>query len=69
MFILDQCAVIETRCADLYRHFAQATADLPELEGLWQKTALEEEHHALQFKMPSRLKGEGVTGVNAELPA
>ncbi|HJV64885.1 MAG TPA: hypothetical protein VJ550_04040 [Geomonas sp.] len=58
MFILDQCALIETRCAELYKHFAKITADT-ELESLWKKTALEEEHHALQFKMLARLK-EGI---------
>ena len=65
MYVLDQCALIEVRCAEIYRHFAQVS-DLQELETLWKKTALEEDHHALQFDMLSRLKGEGIAAVKAD---
>lgn len=67
MFILDQCIIIETRCGDLYRAFAELHSDLTELQTLWLKTALEEDHHALQFKMLARLKGEGLTDVNTDI--
>jgi hypothetical protein len=66
MLILDQCALIEKRCAELYHHFATLHPELPELQRLWQKTALEEEHHALQFQMLSRMKGEGIVGLKAD---
>ncbi|WP_324079398.1 hypothetical protein [Geomonas sp.] len=66
MFMLDQCALIETKCAEVYKHFAKITADTPELEALWKKTALEEEHHALQFNMLARVK-EGITAIRADL--
>lgn len=65
--ILDRCAAIETRCGDIYRHFAELCQHQPELEILWKKTAHEEDHHALQFKMLSRLKGEGIAGVNLDV--
>lgn len=67
MFILDQCAAIETKCGEIYRHFAELCKDHPELETLWKKTAHEEDHHALQFRMLSRLKGEGIAGVNLDV--
>jgi len=66
MFILDQCALIEKKCGDLYRLFARKCSGHPELEKLWKKTALEEDHHALQFEMLSRLKGEGLSKVKAD---
>lgn len=66
MFILDQCALIESKCAELYKHFAEVTNDNPELETLWKKTALEEEHHALQFNMLARVK-EGITKINIDI--
>jgi rubrerythrin len=66
MLMLDQCALIEQKCAELYHHFATLHPDLPELQALWKKTALEEENHAQQFKMLSRMKGEGIETVKAD---
>lgn len=66
LFILDQCALIESRCADIYRQFAEISAGNRELETLWKKTALEEEHHAVQFKMLARLK-EGITRIKPDV--
>jgi rubrerythrin len=66
MLVLDQCALIEEKCAALYHHFATLHPELPELEALWKKTALEEEHHAVQFQMLSRMKGEGVTSIKTD---
>lgn len=65
-FILDQCAQIESKCAEVYRHFAAIHADAAELAALWQKTADEEEDHAQAFRMLGRMKGEGVGGVHAD---
>lgn len=67
MLILDKCASIESRCADLYRHFAGLHPEHPELGKLWLKTALEEDNHALQFRMLSRMKGEGISGLTTDV--
>lgn len=67
MFILDQCALIETRCAEVYRYFAKIHAAIPEMEALWNKTADEEDNHAMQFKMLCKLKVESEIKVNADV--
>lgn len=65
-FLLDKCAQIECKCAEVYRHFAQIHADSHELAALWKKTADEEENHAQAIRIVRRVKGEGITGVNAD---
>lgn len=67
MLVLDKCALIESKCAEVYRLFAELHPELPELAALWKKTALEEEHHCLQFQMLSRMKGEGITGLTTDI--
>lgn len=64
--VLDLFASIEMKCADLYRQFEVLYADLPELALLWRKTAEEEDNHAQQFKLASRLKGRGMEGVKVD---
>lgn len=64
--LVDQCALLERKCGDLYRLFAQRCSGYPGLQKLWMKTALEEEHHALQFEMLGRMRGAGLSGVNAD---
>lgn len=57
---LDMCADLEHKFAELYRHFALLHADDIELSFLWNQTAKEEEEHARQFDLASRLKGVGM---------
>jgi hypothetical protein len=64
--VLDLFASIEMKCADLYRQFEVLYADLPEIALLWRKTAAEEDNHAQQFKLASRLKGRGMEGVKVD---
>jgi rubrerythrin len=66
MFILDQCALIETKCADMYRYLAQKYASIPELAALWIKTANEEDNHAMQFQILKKTKGRGIIDVAAD---
>ena len=63
---LDLCASIEVKCADLYRQFEKLFADLPEFALLWHKTASEEDNHAQQFRLASRLRGIGMGGVTID---
>ena len=65
--VLDICASIEMKCADLYRQFEMLYVDLPEFASLWRKTAIEEDNHAAQFKLASRLKGVGMEGVTIDI--
>ena len=63
MRVLDLCTSVEMKCADLYRQLEIIHADFPEIALLWRKTAIEEDNHAAQFKLASRLKGAGMEGV------
>jgi rubrerythrin len=65
--LLELCATIEDKCAELYRIFAELYVDIPELASLWTKTANEEDNHAEQFKLAVRLKGQGKVGVKADV--
>lgn len=65
--VLDRCALIELKCAELYRHFERVHADIPEMAALWRKSALEEDNHAEQFKFAERLKGAGMEGVKSDI--
>jgi len=62
--ILDRCTQIELKCAEIYRRFAQMHAEFPEIQTLWFKTAREEESHAAQFKMLTKLKQSDVVGLS-----
>jgi len=66
MALLDICANIETKCAELYRHFSELYVDIPEISALWNKTADEEDNHSEQFKLAVRLRGAGMEGVKAD---
>lgn len=55
---LDLCRGIEGQCADLYHYYSSIYEDIPEVSGLWKKTALEEENHAKQFELVIRLWNE-----------
>ncbi len=53
--LLDVCRRIEFAMARLYRYLADRYPDLPEVAALLRKTANEEENHALQFQLASKL--------------
>jgi rubrerythrin len=63
--ILDTCAAIEAVGADIYWYFAKCYADTPGIRELWEKTAREEENHAKQFQLASRLHGEGIASLKS----
>ena len=65
-FLLDQCAQVESNCAEVYRHFAGIHADSHQLAALWKTTADEEDNHAQAFRTMGRMKGEGSVGVDAD---
>lgn len=64
---LDICAELELKFAKLYYHFAEIHAENTELALLWRKTAREEEDHARQFHLASRLKGLGMQSLTADM--
>lgn len=65
--LLELCASIEMKCAELYRFFAVYCADVPGLAALWTKTANEEDNHAEQFRLAVRLRGRGIENIKADL--
>lgn len=54
------CYKIEKTYAELYRYFSNIYTHNPQVSRLWGKTAVEEDNHADQFKMASRLLGSGI---------
>lgn len=53
--LIDSCALLEEKVAQLYYLFASLFSDMPELAELWRKTAEEEENHMRQFQLAARL--------------
>ncbi len=53
--LLDVCRRIEFAMAGLYRYLADRYPDLPDVAAALRKTANEEENHALQFQLASKL--------------
>jgi len=58
--ILDICREIEETAAQLYRYFAKLYEDNQAVSQIWKKTAEEEDEHAAQFRLASRLHGSGM---------
>lgn len=58
--VLHICYKIEKTYAELYRYFSNIYLNNPQVSKLWGKTAVEEDNHADQFKMASRLLGSGI---------
>lgn len=58
--ILNTCCEIEETAAQLYWYFASLYKDNAQLREAWEKTAREEEEHAAQFRLASRLRGSGM---------
>lgn len=55
---LEVCMGIEGLCAELYHFYSTIFEDIPEAARLWNKTALEEENHRMQFELALRLVEE-----------
>ena len=54
---LEECCVLEEKCAHIYRHFSKIFANSQEICSFWDKIATEEDHHAKAFKLAiGRLK-------------
>lgn len=64
--VLEVCCRIEEKCAALYRNFARAFANDPDLAALWNKTAREEDGHARNFRTAICQKGKAI-GSNGNL--
>jgi rubrerythrin len=60
------CAEIEEECAHIYWYFSGLFKHDPHAHDLWHKTAREEEEHAAQFKLASRLQGAGMSSVTMD---
>ena len=65
--ILDVCCKIEETCASIYRYFSKLYEDTPKTRALWVKTAMEEESHAEQFRLASRLRGSGMGSLKTDI--
>ena len=65
--VLDVCCKIEEVGADIYRHFSRLFADNPKARELWIKTSIEEDNHAEQFRLASRLQGQGMHSLKTDL--
>ena len=66
ILVLDICAQIEDKCAELYHFFADHFAANPVALRLWRKTALEEEDHAIQIRFAARLRAEVIQDVTMD---
>ena len=65
--ILDVCCGIEEICSNMYRFLAGHFSDNQTIAALWEKTAQEEDNHAEQFRLASRLHGIGMKSVKFDL--
>ena len=52
--VLENCCIIEEKCADIYRHFSKLYSEDPLVMALWKKVASEEDHHADLFRLATR---------------
>lgn len=64
--VLDICCKTEEACADLYHYFSKLYEDNPKASTIWKKTAVEEENHANQFRLASRLRGQGMKSLSTD---
>jgi len=48
---LEECCVLEEKCAHIYRHFSKIFTDTPAISALWDTMAAEELQHAKVFKL------------------
>jgi rubrerythrin len=64
--ILNTCCEIEETAAQLYWYLATLYEDNVQLREAWEKTAREEEEHAAQFRLASRLRGSGMRVLKAD---
>jgi len=54
---LEECCVVEEKCAHIYRHFSKIFSNSEVICSLWDKIASEEDHHANAFRLAiGRLK-------------
>jgi len=67
LVFLERCAALELKMAELYQYYARLFAGYQPLVQLWEKTAREEENHARQFQLGTRLKGIGMRGLVGDL--
>lgn len=64
--VLNTCAAIEETCAAIYHYFSECYGSVPRLGQLWEKTACEEDNHARQFQLASRLRGQGIASLKSD---
>lgn len=65
--ILNICTEIEDTVAIMYRFFSKLYADNETVSSLFFKTSLEEDEHANQFRLASRLYGAGMKSVKTNI--
>jgi rubrerythrin len=64
--ILNICTEVEDTVAILYRFFSKLFKDNETISNLFFKTSLEEDEHANQFRLASRLYGAGMKSVKTD---
>jgi len=67
MKILEACHELEKNMAKIYSIFCEEFKQDEELSEMWQKTAREEENHALQFRMALKIKEDLVESAQVDL--
>jgi rubrerythrin len=58
--VLENCCIIEEKCAHIYRHFSKLYPDQPNVAELWNRVASEEDHHADLFRLAIRTMKSGL---------
>ena len=61
---LEECCVIEEKCAHIYRHFSKIFSTSQHICSLWDKMAAEEDHHANTFRLAIGKLKPGMVDVN-----
>ena len=61
--VLENCCIIEEKCADIYRHFSKLYSENPAITALWKRVASEEDHHADMFRLATRNLKKGIQDI------
>jgi rubrerythrin len=61
---LEECCLIEEKCAHIYRHFSKVFSISHQICSFWDKIASEEDHHANTFRLAIGKLKPGMSDVN-----
>lgn len=62
--VLENCCIIEEKCAHIYRHFSKLYLEQPDITALWNRVASEEDRHADLFRLAIRNINTGLHDLN-----